>query len=98
MFWSLMGTPAFLRNSCSGCVVANGNDTYHILREVNVAAADNLTGQDIACSCTDDDWWAGYIVMGERHQSTRQSRSQTDPGDLWPHTQHTQQLRLFGLP
>ncbi|MDG1945759.1 MAG: hypothetical protein P8J17_15990 [Halioglobus sp.] len=63
MFWSLMGTPAFLRDSCSGCVVANGNDPdadpYHILREVNVAAADNPTGQDIACSCSDDDWWAG---------------------------------------
>ena len=81
MFWSLMGTPAFLRNSCSGCVVANGTGPdavpYHILREVNVLTSDvrNDTGQDIACSCTDDDWWAGYIVMGERHQSTRQSRS-----------------------
>ncbi|MFT4520179.1 MAG: hypothetical protein ACI9JM_002579 [Halioglobus sp.] len=61
MFWSLMGVPAFLRDSCSGCIVTNGTDPdpYHILREVNVAAADNPTGQDIACSCTDDDWWAG---------------------------------------
>ena len=68
MFWSLMGTPAFLRDSCSGCVVANGDDPdadpYHILREVNVAAADNPTGQDIACSCTDDDWWAGTPTVG----------------------------------
>ncbi|MDE0930610.1 MAG: hypothetical protein OSA77_07975, partial [Halioglobus sp.] len=64
MFWSLMGVPAFLRDSCSGCVVANGNDTYHILREVDVAAADNPIGQDIACSCTDDDWWAGPPIAG----------------------------------
>ena len=66
MFWSLMGVPAFLRDSCSGCVVANGNDTYHILREVSVAEADarNDTGQDIACSCTDDDWWAGPPTAG----------------------------------
>ncbi|MDG2048339.1 MAG: hypothetical protein P8J79_14105 [Halioglobus sp.] len=63
MFWSLMGTPAFLRETCSGCVVAKGNDTYHILREVDVAANDNPTGQNIACSCTDDDWWAGPPTM-----------------------------------
>ena len=63
MFWSLMGTPAFLQDSCSSCVVTDGDDTYHILREVNVAAADNPTGQDIACSCTDDDWWAGAPTM-----------------------------------
>ena len=66
MFWSLMGTPAFLRDSCSGCVVSNGNDTYHILRAVNVAEADarNDTGQDIACSCAEDDWWAGPPTVG----------------------------------
>ena len=67
MFWSLMGTPAFLRNSCSGCVVANGDDDpFHILREVNVLTSDvrNDTGQDIACSCTDDDWRAGPPTVG----------------------------------
>jgi hypothetical protein len=62
MFWSLMGVPAFLRDSCSSCVVTNGNDTLHLLREMNLAASDpkNPTNQDISCSCSDsDDWWAG---------------------------------------
>ena len=62
MFWSIMGVPAFLRQSCSGCVVTSGSDTYHILREMNVATDDpkNPTGEPIACSCTDsDNWWAG---------------------------------------
>ena len=67
LFWSLMGVPAFLRNSCSGCVVTSDNNTYHILREINIAASDarNPTDQDIACSCTDsDNWWAGPPSAG----------------------------------
>ena len=66
MFWSLMGVPAFLRDSCSNCVVTNGNDTYHLLREMSLAASDprNPTDQDVSCSCTDDNWWAGAPTMG----------------------------------
>ncbi|MFT5483802.1 MAG: hypothetical protein ACI9GW_002461 [Halieaceae bacterium] len=66
IFWSLMGVPAFLRDSCSSCVVTSGNETLHILREMNLAASDpkNTTGQDISCACTDsDDWWAGVPTM-----------------------------------
>ena len=62
MFWSLMGVPAFLRDSCTGCVVTAGDDTFHLLREIDLPASDsrNPTGQDISCSCTDSDtWWAG---------------------------------------
>lgn len=66
IFWSLMGVPAFLRDSCSSCVVTAGDDTFHILREMDVAASDprNPTGQAISCSCADsDDWWAGAPTM-----------------------------------
>lgn len=70
IFWSIMGVPAFLRDTCSGCVVTDGDDTFHMLRDLSVEAADprNPTNQDVTCSCTDDDWWAGIPAaeaMGE---------------------------------
>lgn len=62
IFWSIMGVPAFLNDACSGCVVTDGDDTYHLLREVSLEASDpkNPTDEDVSCSCADDEtWWAG---------------------------------------
>jgi hypothetical protein len=58
IFWSMMGVPAFLSESCTGCVVDEGGDSYHFLRELELSASDpkNDLNVDIACSCEDADW------------------------------------------
>ncbi len=40
IFWSMMGVPAFLRETCTGCVVEEGDNSYHFLREVELSASD----------------------------------------------------------
>jgi hypothetical protein len=61
IYWSMMGVPAFLHDSCTGCVVGEGDDTYHFLREVELSASDplNVLNVDIACTCGDPTWPAG---------------------------------------
>jgi hypothetical protein len=65
VFWSMMGVPAFLRDTCSGCVVGEGENTHHLLREVSLAADDerNPTGADVNCACESSGWSAGMPSM-----------------------------------
>jgi hypothetical protein len=58
VFWSMMGVPAFLSETCTGCVVGEGADSYHFLRELELSASDprNDLNVDIACSCEDAAW------------------------------------------
>ena len=58
VFWSMMGVPAFLSESCTGCVVDEGSGSYHFLRELELSASDpsNDLNVDIVCSCEDADW------------------------------------------
>ena len=65
LFWSMMGVPAFLRETCTGCVVEEGGNFYHFLREVELSASDpkNKLNVDIDCSCEDSDWFAGAPTM-----------------------------------
>ncbi len=58
VMWTLIGTPAFLSPSCSGCTVTAAAETYHLLRPLTASAdhPENPTGLDLDCSCTDDDW------------------------------------------
>jgi len=61
IFWSMMGVPAFLRESCTGCVVGEGDDSYHLLRELELSASDprNELNVDIDCRCENATWPAG---------------------------------------
>ena len=61
VFWSMMGVPAFLRENCTGCVVGEGDDVYHFLRELELSATDprNELNVDISCICEDATWSAG---------------------------------------
>jgi len=61
IYWSMMGVPAFLHSSCSGCLINEDDDTTHLLRELAVDASDprNPFGIDIDCQCEDDIWWSG---------------------------------------
>jgi len=61
IYWSMMGVPAFLHSSCTGCTVGEGDDSAHLLRELEVSASDprNPVGLDIDCACDDETWWAG---------------------------------------
>ncbi|MDP7038056.1 MAG: hypothetical protein QGI45_02785, partial [Myxococcota bacterium] len=57
--WNLFGTPAFLSNSCQGCLVEMPNRDVHVARELQISAEDprNPTGQDVACGCDKDAWY-----------------------------------------
>jgi hypothetical protein len=70
ILWSFMGVPAFLRDTCTGCLleveVDDGEggfetETYHILRELELDADDpkNPSDEPISCTCEDSDWAAG---------------------------------------
>ena len=61
VYWSMMGVPAFLRDTCTGCVVGEGDDVYHVLRELELSASDprNELNVDISCTCEDATWSAG---------------------------------------
>jgi hypothetical protein len=58
IYWSMMGVPAFLSESCTGCVVEEEDESYHFLRELELSASDprNELNVDIACSCEDATW------------------------------------------
>ena len=60
IYWSMMGVPAFLRETCTGCVVGEGANSNHFLRELELSASDprNDLNVDIACSCEDAAWSA----------------------------------------
>ncbi|MBJ79891.1 MAG: hypothetical protein CMH60_01090 [Myxococcales bacterium] len=63
--WTLFGTPAFISNSCGGCVVETPQRDVHVLRELEIAADDprNPTGQNVDCRCDNDAWF--FDVPGQ---------------------------------